>query len=114
MLDPPWPRFAQLVRHCLDVAAEVAAGAGRDRDDLFQHVHAQDRYAEQAYEDHNQALYRECWDNLDKYAGYLAQLLRDSLPRPPVAPPARPEEEAREAVERFRGSLSAVWKRRAS
>ena len=31
MLDPPWPRFAQLVRHCLDLAAEVAEATGRDR-----------------------------------------------------------------------------------
>ena len=89
MLDPPWPRFAQLVRHCLDLAAEVSSSTGRDREDLFQHVHAQDRYAEQAYEDHNQALYRECWENLSKYAGYLAQLLRDGLPRPSARPRAR-------------------------
>src|SRR5205085_10633078 len=42
-LDPPWPRFNQLVRHCLDLAAEVAGRTGRDRDELFQHVHAQER-----------------------------------------------------------------------
>ncbi len=109
VLDPPWPRFGQLVRHCLDLAAEVANRTGRDRDELFQHVHAQERYAEQAYEEHNQTLYRECWDNLEKYAGYLAQLLRDTLPRP-AAPPRSPEEEARDEVERFRGFLSTVWK----
>jgi hypothetical protein len=109
-LDPPWPRFAGLVRHCLDLAAEVAAKTGRDRDELFQHVHAQERYAEQAHEEHNQALYRECWDNLDKYAGYLTQLLRDSLPGGPPRPSRSPEEEAKEEVERFRAFLSAVWK----
>jgi hypothetical protein len=107
-LDPPWPRFSQLVRHCRDLAAEVAGRTGRDRDELFEHVHAQERYAEQAYEEHNQTLYRECWDNLDKYAAYLSQLLRDLLPRPPVS--RSPEEEARDEVERFRGLLSMVWK----
>jgi molecular chaperone DnaK len=110
MLDPPWPRFAQLVRHCLDAAAEVARTAGRDPDELFEYVHAQDRYAEQAFEEHNQALYRECRENLEKYAGYLEGLLRDSLPRPAAAPTLPPEEEARAEVERFRGYLSAVWK----
>jgi hypothetical protein len=110
MLDPPWPRFAGLVRQCLDLAAEVADKTGRDRDELFEHVHAQERYAEQAYEEHNQALYRECRENLEKYAGYLTQLLRDALPRPAARPTRAPEEEAREAVEHFRGFLAAVWK----
>ncbi len=109
-LDPPWPRFAQLVRHCLDQAAAVADKTGRDREELFEHVHAQERYAEQAYEEHNQALYRECRENLEKYAGYLEQLLRDTLPRPAVGPSRPPEEEARIEVERFRQFLSAVWK----
>src|SRR5579872_983017 len=109
MLDPPWPRFAGLVRHCLDLAAEVADKTGRDREELFEHVHAQERYAEQAYEEHNQALYRECRENLEKYAGYLNQLLRDALPRP-RARPTRSEEEARDEVERFRAFLAAVWK----
>ncbi|MGL4555170.1 MAG: Hsp70 family protein, partial [Gemmataceae bacterium] len=68
VLDPPWPRFTGLVRHCLDLAASVSEQTGRDRDELAQHVHAQERYAEQANEEHNQSLYRECWDNLEKYA----------------------------------------------
>ena len=76
------------MRRCLDLAAEVAKATGRDREELFEHVHAQERYAEQAYEDHNQALYRECRENLEKYAGYLDQLLRDALPRPSTAGPA--------------------------
>jgi molecular chaperone DnaK len=110
MLDPPWPRFAQLVRHCLDVAAEVARTTGRDPDELFEYIHAQERYAEQAHAEHNQALYRECRDNLDKYAGYLDGLLRDTLPRPVAAPTRPPEEEARVAVEGFRNYLATVWK----
>jgi hypothetical protein len=109
-LDPPWPRFAQLIRHCLDQAAAVADKTGRDREELFEHVHAQERYAEQAYEEHNQALYRECRENLEKYAGYLQQLLRDALPRPAAGPTRPPEEEARAEVERFRSFLAAVWK----
>ncbi len=110
MLDPPWVRFAQLVRHCLDLAAQVADTTGRDRQELFEHVHAQERYAEQAYEEHNQPLYRECRENLEKYAGYLEQLLRDALPRPFSAPTLPPEEEAKGDLDRFRNHLSAVWK----
>jgi molecular chaperone DnaK len=109
MLDPPWPRFAQLVQHCLSLAAEVADKTGRDRAELDEHIRAQERYAEQAYEEHNQTLYRECNDNLEKYGGYLTQLLRDTLPRPP-RPSRPPEEEARAEIERFRTYLSAVWK----
>ncbi len=110
-LDPPWPRFAQLVRRCLDLAAEAAKATGRDREELLEHVHAQERYAEQAFEDNNQALYRECRENLEKYAGYLDQLLRDALPRPSMpAPQLPPEEEAKDSVDRFRNYLSAVWK----
>jgi molecular chaperone DnaK len=110
VLDPPWPRFAQLVRHCLDLAAQVADRTGRERDELFEHVHAQERYAEKAYEEHNQALYRECRENLEKYAGYLDRLLRDALPRQAAPPQRPPEEEARSELERFRTFMSTVWK----
>ena len=67
-----------------------AEATGRDRQELFEHVQAQERYAEQAYEEHNQPLYRECRENLEKYAGYLEQLLRDTLPRPPAVPTRPP------------------------
>ncbi len=110
ILDPPWPRFAQLVRQCLDLVAEVADRTGRDREELFEHVHAQDRYAEQAFAGHNQALYRECLDNLTKYADYLTRLIQESYPRPLALPFPPPEEEARAEVERFRQLLSSVWK----
>jgi hypothetical protein len=108
-LDPPWPRFAQLARRCLDLAVEAAKATGRAREELFEHVHAQERYAEQAFEEHNQALYWECRENLEKYAGYLDQLMRDALPRP-AAPQLPPEEEAKDSVARFRDYLAAVWK----
>jgi hypothetical protein len=111
VLDPPWTRFAQLVRHALDLAADVADKTGRDREELFGHVRAQERYAEQAHDEHNQALYRECWDNLDRYANYLSQLLRDALPRPQGPQRKRnPEEEAKSEVERFRSLLTTVWR----
>jgi hypothetical protein len=109
-LDPPWPRFALLARRCLDLAADVADKTGREREELFEHVRAQERYAEQAHAEHNQTLYRECWDNLDKYAGYLDTLLRDALPRPAAPPTRPPEEEAKEGLERFRAYLASVWK----
>jgi molecular chaperone DnaK len=111
MLEPPWPRFAQQVRSCLDLAAEVADTTRRQREELFEYVHAQERYAQQAYEEHNQGLYRECCDNLQKYAVYLRTLLEDALPRPPAGPTLPPEEEARQNVERFRSYLSTVWKK---
>jgi hypothetical protein len=115
-LDPPWAHFAKLVRQCLDLAAEMATRTGRDRQELFEYVHAQERYAEHAYQELDQALYRECCENLGKYAGYLAQLLQDAMPRgrnpgEGASSDRPPEEEARDAVERFRALLSAVWKR---
>lgn len=112
LLDPPWPQFARLVRRCLDLSAEVADKTGRDREELFAHAYAQERYAEQAFAGHDQPAYRECHENLQNYAGYLEQLLHDGLPRPapPPPPPRPPEEEAREAVEGFRGYLTTVWK----
>jgi molecular chaperone DnaK len=110
MLDPPWPRFTQLVQWCLDLSARVADATGRQREELFEHIHAQERYAEQAHDEHNQPLYRECRENLEKYAGYLEQLLRDTLPRPPVRPARPPEEEAKSDVDRFRAYLASVWK----
>jgi hypothetical protein len=109
VLDPPWTHFAQLIRHCLDLAAEVANHTGRDRDELFVYVYGQERYAEQAQEERNQALYRECHDNLAQYADYLTRLLGDNLPGG-GRPTRPPEEEAREEVERFRILLAAVWK----
>ncbi len=108
-LDPPWPRFAQLVRRCLDLAVEAATALGLAREELFEHVHAQERYAEQAYEENNQVLYQECRENLEKYVGYLDQLKRDALPRP-AAPQLPPEEEAKDSVARFRDYLATVWK----
>jgi hypothetical protein len=108
-LDPPWPRFARLVRRCLDLAVEAAKSTGRSREELFEHVHAQERYAERAFEEQNQLLYGECRDNLEKYAGYLDQLVRDALPRP-AAPQLPPEEEAKDSIERFRNYLATIWK----
>ncbi|HTU92185.1 MAG TPA: hypothetical protein VMF69_19035 [Gemmataceae bacterium] len=109
MLDPPWPRFAQLVQRCLSLAAEVADKTGHDPDELYDPIRAQERYAEQAFEERNQTLYQECNDNLEEYGGYLKQLLGDTLPRPP-RPGRPPEEEARFEIERFRVYLSSVWK----
>jgi hypothetical protein len=109
ILDPPWPRFARLVERCLNLATEVAGKTGRNSDELCEHIRVQERYAEQAYEERDQTLYHECNDNLEKYGGYLMQLLGDTLPRPP-RPSIPPEEEARSEIERFRTCLSAVWK----
>ncbi len=109
-LDPPWPEFSRLVRRCLDLAAEVADRTGREREELFEHVWTQERYAESAYAAANGALYRECRENLDQFAAYLDSLLRDALPRPVARPTLVPEDEARDLLERFRTYLAAVWK----
>jgi molecular chaperone DnaK len=110
-LEPPWSRFTQLLRHCLDLAARVADATGRGREELFEHIYAQERYAEQAYEEQNLPLYRECFENLGKYAGYLDQILNDALPRPDRGPSLSADEEARHALEQFRGYLAEVWKK---
>jgi hypothetical protein len=106
ILDPPWARFAQLVKHCLHRAAEVGDRTGRDRKELFEQVYAQERYAEQAYEEKNQTLYRECFDNLDQLAGYLDRLLTNALPR--GRRPSSAAEDARDAAAHLRNYLAAV------
>jgi hypothetical protein len=108
---PSLPSLARLVRRCLDLAADVADATGRKREELFEHVYTQERYAEQACEEHNQPLYRECCDNLAQYTAYLEQLLSDALPRPMRRPSRSPEEEARDALEHFRDGLASVWKK---
>jgi hypothetical protein len=90
---------------------DVARTQGRDREELHAHVRAQEGYAESAHEERNQALYRECFDNLVKYAGYLEQLREDALPRSHGEPLRSPEEEARAGLDRFRRCLADVWKR---
>jgi molecular chaperone DnaK len=112
VLDPPWPRFAQRVKQCLHQAAAVADRTGRSRQELFEQVYAQERYAERAYEDKNQPLYQECFENLGQLAGYLDRLLSGTLPQSHRSKPAAsPEEDAREEVERFHGYLEAVTER---
>jgi molecular chaperone DnaK len=108
ILDPPWPRFAQLVKQCLRQAGAVADRTGRVREELFEQVYAQERYAERAYEDKNQTLYRECFENLGQFAGYLDRLLNDALPRHHRPAPQEPQDEAREEVERYQVYLAAV------
>jgi molecular chaperone DnaK len=89
VLDPPWARLGQLVKHCLVLAGEVAQATGRPREELFEQVYAQERYAEKAFEERNQTLYRECYENLSKLAGYLEQLKRDHL-NVPLSASTRP------------------------
>jgi molecular chaperone DnaK len=96
-LEPPWKTFAQLVKECLILAGDVAERTGRERQELFEQVYAQERFAEQAFAEHNQALYGECFDNLHKFGGYLQRLGSDHLPGasrrggPPTLSDARSE-----------------------
>ncbi len=110
-LDPPWPHFQELVAEALTLSAAVAEATGRDREALSAHVHEQERYAQQAHDERNQALYRASWENLQKYLFHLGELLPSAAregPRPPTRPA---DEEARLLLERFRGYLTGVWKR---
>ena len=110
-LDPPWPHFQELVAEALNLAAAVAEATGGEREALSAHVHEQERYAQQAHDERNQALYRTS----------LGEPAKVSLPpgRPAAgsgaggaAAAARPaDEEARLLLERFRSYLAAVWKR---
>jgi hypothetical protein len=113
LLEPPWTRFAQFVQYCRTLAAEVARATGRSRDELLDYIRAQERYAERAYQDKNQALYRECWQNLDRYANSLQDLRRAAAPDPLDPAPSdaeRAAEDAKGAVEHLRNYLAAVWK----
>jgi hypothetical protein len=111
VLEPPWPVCAQRIRHCLHLAATVAQATGRKREELLQYVHAQERYAEQAHRENDRALYRECLENLDKYATYLEELRLGAEPRPLLTPPPLVEEEdARRRIDRVRTDLADVWR----
>jgi hypothetical protein len=111
VLEPPWPVCVQRIRHCLHLAASVAQATGRRREELLQYVHAQERYAEQAHRQNDRALYRECLENLDKYATYLEELRIAAEPRPlQTPPPVVEEEDARRVIERVRTDLAAVWR----
>src|SRR5260370_34982717 len=100
----------QRIRHCLHLAAAVAQATGRNRDELLQYVHAQERYAEQAHKENNRALYRECLENLDKYAAYLEQMQEAAQPRPLQVPPPVVDQDPREKIEQLRMYHGPVWK----
>jgi molecular chaperone DnaK len=110
-LDPPWPHFQELVVEALNLAAVVAEATGRERESLSAHVHEQERFAQQAHDERNQALYRACWEDLQKYLGQLGGLLPDAGGEGPRGRPRAADEEARALLERFRSYLAAVWKR---
>src|SRR5262249_47531669 len=112
VLDPPWQRFEELVKDCLQLADSVAQQSGENRKQLAAPIDTQRKYAEQAYEEENQSLYRECWDRIERYAGQLVQLLRHHRPEIDEPPPQRPVHiEAQQAVHQFRARLADVWKR---
>jgi hypothetical protein len=78
-LKPDWPEFARLVKDCLIHAGEVADNTGRNRQELFEQIYAQERYAEGAIQENNPRLYRECFTNLMRFADYLEQLHQEYL-----------------------------------
>jgi hypothetical protein len=113
VLDPPWPRFTQLVHRCHDLVDGIVELTGRPRAELADPIHAHLRYAERAYQEKNQALYRECWVNLERYASSLEDLRRASTRNEAEEGEEwkrDPEDDARAEAERFRHYLAAVWK----
>src|SRR5262249_13277210 len=113
LIEPPWASFTQLVYFCRGLAVEVAKLTGKNREELVEYIRSQERFAERAYQDRNQALYRECWLNLEKYAGQLDDLRRASSDDPSERPASEEDklrDDAALEVERFRRYLSAVWK----
>src|SRR5206468_8663999 len=52
---------------------------GRDRQELFEQIYSQERYAEQAYQEKKAGPYRECFTNLMQFAQYLEQLQQEYL-----------------------------------
>jgi molecular chaperone DnaK len=110
-LDPPWSHFQDLVSEVHNVAAAVAEATRRDREELSAPIHEQERFAQQAHDERNQALYRTSWENLQKYLFQLGDLLPQAGAGEPRSPARSADEEARLLLERFRSYLAAVWKR---
>jgi len=79
---------------------------------MLEYVKAQERLAERAFHERNQALYRECWLNLERYLYQLQDLCRSAMPpeEEEQSGPDDPEAAARAEVEGFRTALSRVWK----
>ena len=104
--------FAQFVQHCRGLAVEEATVTGRSRDELLRlHPHP-GRNAERAYQEKNQTLDRECWQNLDRYATHFTTCAALAAPDPldptPSTPSGRPRMPASKST--FRNYLTAVWK----
>lgn len=110
VLDPPWPKFTQLIHDALDLAEEVAQQSERNLQPLVEPIHAHRYHAEKAAKEKDQRLYSECWHSLSRYYSSLEDLLQASLPSEDESEFRDPELEAREELERFRHYLSALWK----
>jgi hypothetical protein len=77
---PPLQRLTQLVKRCLFDAADLADRTGRDREQLFQQVYAQEQAAEQAHAEHDVRRFREAFDNLLALAADLERLQTERAP----------------------------------
>ncbi len=109
-LDPPC-RPLPGAEALSDLAVEGAKATGRPAEELFEHVHAQQRYAEEAFEEQNQTLYQECRENLEKVRWLSGSTgLREIRCRGRVC-----RDFLRSGGERFRGrfrnDLATVWNR---
>jgi hypothetical protein len=77
---PPLQRLTQLVKRCLFEAANLADRTGRNREQLFAQIYAQEQAAEEAHAEKNVLVYRECFDNLLALAADLERLGEEMLP----------------------------------
>ncbi|MFM7149261.1 MAG: hypothetical protein ACKO23_05420, partial [Gemmataceae bacterium] len=108
-LEPSAKEFKLLARDCLDRAGKLADRTGQNREELFHHVHSQERFAEKAREEFDPKSYRECWDNLKGFGRYLDHFLKQGQSSA-SSPSLSQEEQSRKELERFRESLAKTWK----
>ena len=110
MLDPPWPRFAQLVQHCLDLAAR---GRRPDRPRAPRNCSSTSTPRSATPSRPTRSTTRRCTASAATTWRSTPATCRSCCAtrcRVPPRPSRPPEEEARAEIDRFRAYLSSVWK----
>jgi hypothetical protein len=107
-LKPPLKEFSQLVRNCLITAGEVSAQSGRNPEELFEQVYAQERYGEQAHQEKDVQTYQECFQNLLQYHRYLEKLKRQTAAYHEPSHPLPTEQDVQLAVRRIQDQVQAL------
>jgi hypothetical protein len=105
---PSLQRLRLMVKRCLFEAADLADRSGRDREQLFQQIYAQEQTAEQAHAEKNAGLYREAYDNLRVLADDLERLKADMTPLARRGPDRAAQHDVADALLDLQAYLSAV------